>query len=152
MIIIDEISNDNEVRNVLNELHPKTKDELIKIFGKNYKERVFEEIKNAKRKYLIKLDDNTISGVFGVVEYKENIAGIFFISKDNLKGHKISLLKKAHEVIRVFSREYELLFDSCYKKNKTIEKWLKMLGFKPSCIEAKGFRVFYIGNINLWWS
>ena len=149
MVFIEEVSNKREIEDVLNNLHKKTKEELTLFLGEDYKEKTIDTIFYSKRRYLIKLADNSIVGVFGVIEHAKNAAGIFLLTKDKLQGHKINFIRQAKKVINIWEKEYDLLFDCCYIKNEKIKKWLLMLGFKASEHKINDFRVYYKGNKEL---
>ena len=130
------------VKNLCN----KAIDELKILFGESYKvDTLFfltkispEDIK------LIKLKQNKKpTAIFGIVKENEKTAGVFFLSTDDLyKGNMISFLKETREQINKWGKTYEVLLDSCYKKNKSVIKWLNFLGFEATNEEDNNFQIY----------
>lgn len=143
--------NESEIRYVIDNLCEDTVIELKTMFGENYKEVVCEEIRQLTTKYLIKLKEtNEPVGLFGLLPQGINSAGVFLLTTDNLhNGNVITFLKRAKKQIEEWSEEYDLIMDRLYKKNQTIKKWLRLLGFKPSEFEDDEFQVYYKGDISL---
>lgn len=140
-----------EVRTVLDNLCDDTILELRKLFGKDYKKKVFQIIRLIKaERFIIKLKDtNEPVGVFGLIPVNKDSGGIFLLTCDNLhKGNVITFLKSARKQINEWGERYKLIMDSCYKQNETIKKWLRLLGFKPSEYQDKDFQVWYKGDIS----
>lgn len=140
-----------EVRTVLDNLCDDTVLELEKLFGKNYKKKVFQIIRLIKaERFIIKLKStNEPVGVFGLIPVNENSGGVFLLTCDNLhNGNVITFLKSARKQIADWCEKYKLIMDSCYKQNETIKKWLRLLGFKPSDYQDNDFQVWYRGNIS----
>lgn len=144
--------NESEIRYVIDNLCEDTVIELKTMFGENYKEVVCEEIRQLTTKYLIKLKEtNEPVGLFGLLPQGINSAGVFLLTTDNLhNGNVITFLKRAKKQIEEWSEEYDLIMDRLYKKNQTIKKWLRLLGFKPSEFEDDEFQVYYKGDIGLY--
>ena len=144
--------NEDELRYVINNLCNDTVVELKKMFGDNYKEIVFKEIGQLTTKYLIKLKKkNEPVGTFGLIPQGQASAGIFLLTTNNLhNGNVITFLKCAKKQIEEWLHNYDLIMDRCYKKNLTIQKWLKLLGFKPSKYQDNDFQVYYKGDIGLY--
>lgn len=144
--------NESEIRYVIDNLCEDTVIELKTMFGENYKEVVCEEIRQLTTKYLIKLKEtNEPVGLFGLLPQGINSAGVFLLTTDNLhNGNIITFLKRAKKQIEEWSEEYDLIMDRLYKKNQTIKKWLRLLGFKPSEFEDDEFQVYYKGDIGLY--
>lgn len=147
----ERIRNLREVRTVLDNLCDDTVLELEKLFGKNYKNKTFQIIRAIKaERYIIKLKNtNEPVGVFGLIPVNDNSGGIFLLTCDNLhKGNLITFLKSARIQTDKWCEQYKLIMDSCYKKNETIKKWLRLLGFKPSEYQDNDFQVYYKGNLS----
>lgn len=73
-----------------------------------------------------------------------NSAGIFLLTTNKLhNGNVITFLRQAKATIEQWLNEYDLIMDYCYKKNLTIQKWLRLLGFKPSLYQDNEFQVYY---------
>lgn len=144
--------NTKEIKYVLNNLCDDTVLELVKLFGNNYKFKTFNIIRALSKKYIIKLKHtNEPVGLFGLIPQSNNTAGIFLLTTDNLhKGNVITFLRSAKRQIEDWQSEYKLIMDSCYKKNETIKKWLRLLGFKASVYQDNDFQVYYKGDIGLY--
>ena len=135
---------------VLENLHEDTVIELKKIFEKNYIEKTYEAIKDYEI-HVIKLNNDMPVGLFGVIPFQFKTAGIFLLTTKNLAyGNKIKFLREAKKIVKKWEVQYELLMDSCYKKNEKIKKWLLLLGFVPSKYEDENFQIYYKGNIELY--
>lgn len=144
--------NTREIKQVLNNLCDDTVIELVKTFGKDYKRQTFAILRRLSKKYVIRLKQtNEPVGLFGLIPLNDDSAGIFLLTTDNLhKGNLITFLKQAKYQVEVWQEEYKLIMDTCYKKNKTIKKWLRLLGFKPSVYQDDNFQIYYKGNIGLY--
>lgn len=143
---------EQEIKHVLENLCDDTVLELTKIFGQNYEKDVFNQIKQLTTKYLIKLKSTGEPvGLFGLIPQNTNSAGIFLLTTDKLhNGNVITFLRRAKAQIEQWLNEYDLIMDYCYKKNLTIQKWLRLLGFKPSEYQDNDFQVYYKGNIGFY--
>ena len=147
----ERIKNLREVRTVIDNLCDDTVIELKKTLGKNYKQKTFQIIRAIrKEKFIIKLKNtNEPVGVFGLIPVNDNAGGIFLLTCDNLhKGNLITFLKGARKQTDEWCEEYKLIMDKLYKKNETIKKWLRLLGFKPSEYQDNDFQVYYKGNLS----
>lgn len=148
-----EISDNSEIEFVLDNLCPEAKEELFKIFGKKYKNAVMNILECIAPKYknIIKLKQNNMPvGIFGLIPENKK-AGIFFLTTDTMKkGNILTLLIQAKEYIKVWEKEFNLLMDSCYKKNSKIKKWLALLGFEPSQYQDDDFQVYFKGDLSLY--
>ncbi len=144
--------NTREIKYVLNNLCEATAIELEKIFGNNYRFKVYNLIRALAKKYVIKLKKTGEPvGLFGLIPQNNDSAGIFLLTTNNLhKGNIITFLKGAKKQIEDWGLEYKLIMDSCYKQNEIIKKWLILLGFKPSGYQDDDFQVYYKGDIGLY--
>lgn len=143
--------NKQEIKYVLENLCEKTKIELLKIYGENYIQKTFSQIKNTDI-FTIRLKKTSAPvGLFGLIPLSEKSAGIYLLTTDELlKGNMITFLKEAKKQINLWTQKYELIMDNCFKKNNSIKKWLSLLGFKPSYYEDENFQIYYIGNLDLY--
>lgn len=140
-----------EIRFVLDNLNPEAVSELKTLFGEGYKKNAFQIIRAVTNKHIIKLEKtNEPVGVYGIIPMKQkNVCGIFFLTTENLhKGNKIKLLREAKKRIAIWEQQYETIMDSCHKTSTTIQKWLTLLGFKPSGWEDNDIHVYYKGKWN----
>lgn len=147
----EKATDSEEIKNVINNLCKDTVLELALNFGSDYRQKAFETIENA-HKFIIKLKEtNEAVGLFGLIPITEHSAGIFLLTTDNLhKGNIVTFLKQARKQVNEWSNDYKLIMDYCYKQNKTIQKWLTLLGFKPSEHQDIDFQIYYKGDISLY--
>lgn len=137
------------VEAVLMNLCEDTKTELIKNFGDDYIDETFDIIQDTEINVIRLKSNNEPVGLYGVIPQENNSAGIYLLTTDNLhKGNVITFLKQAKKQVNEWSQKYSLIMDNCYKKNETIKKWLKLLGFKPSQYQSEEFQIYYKGDIN----
>lgn len=141
----------SDVEFVINNLCKDTEDELKIAFGENYKSKLLEELNKSPfgYKYAIILNSTSeIVGLFGIVPLNKYSAGIYLLTTENLhKGNIITFIRQAKLYIKHWGKKYKLLMDTCYKRNKTIIKWLKILGFKPSEYQNNDLQIWYKGEI-----
>jgi len=149
----EKVTTPKEIKYVLARLNKEAIRELKLLFGSNYKNNVFQIIQKAQgEKFVIKLQktDEPV-GLFGIISEGVSVGGIFFLTTENLHlGNKIKLLKGAKRQIKIWEKKYKLILDSCHKGNKTIEKWLSLLGFQPSVLQDKDIRIWYKGDLNVY--
>jgi hypothetical protein len=137
------------VEAVLNNLCEATVTELKKINGEDYLSKTFDTIKDTDI-HVIRLKSNHEPvGLYGLIELSKTSAGIYLLTTDNLhKGNIIKFLREAKLQVNQWTKEYKLIMDNCYKKNINIQKWLLLLGFKPSEHQDENFQIYYKGDIN----
>lgn len=148
----DRVFKYTEALYVIKNLCNDTRKELELIYGNDYQKRVLEEIYKAQEKYIIKLKNTDEAvGLFGLTFEGEGVGGIFLLTTDNLhNGNLITFLRCTKLQIKEWEKNYKLIMDNCYKRNATIKKWLKLLGFKPSKHQNEDFQIYYTGDINLY--
>lgn len=139
------------VEYVLENLCKDTVKELVKIYGKDYLKQTFQAITDTEI-FVIKLKNNNEPvGLYGIIPLENNSAGIYLLTTDNLhKGNIITFIKGARKQVKEWQKQYKLIMDNCYKQNKTIKKWLTLLGFQPSVYQNKNFQIYYIGDLSLY--
>lgn len=138
-----------EIEVVLDNLSELTKAELIKAFGKDYKNSIINLLPFTKYTYLIKLKaDNSAVGIFGLIEETPDRAGIFFLSTDEIyKGNMIKLIRTSKAVVDEWLKEYKVLLDDCHLDNEKVMRWLCLLEFKPTGkIKVGNFAEYYKGD------
>ena len=142
-----------EIKHVLENLCEDTAIEAKTLLGSNYKEYIFHTLRCVTEKQIIKLKSSGEAvGLFGLIPFGDGVGGIFLLTTDNLhKGNVITFLRRAKLQIQKWESKYSLIMDRHYKKNETIKKWLKLLGFVPSeAHQDKDFQIYYKGNIGLY--
>lgn len=139
------------VEYVLENLHKDTVAELKKKYGEKYALPTFEAIRESEI-FVIRLKSTREPvGLYGLIEQENNSAGIFLLTCQNLhKGNLITFLKRARKQINEWSEEYKLIMDNCDKNNKTIIKWLTLLGFKPAPYQDEDFQIYFKGDLSLY--
>lgn len=144
-------SSNKEIKYVLSNLCKPAVAELVKILGKDYKQKALAIIKTSNKKYLIKLkSSHEPVGLFGLLPQGNKTAGIFLLTTDKLhSGNIITFIRKAKQQVEEWLNEYKLIMDTCDKKNDVIKKWLLLLGFKPSKCQDEYFQIYYKGDISL---
>jgi len=150
--LLDKTKSLSDVEFVLDNLSDETKEELFLLFGKDYKHRTFDIIKNTEI-FVIRLKENHKPvGVYGLISINENdnySKGIYLLPTNSLhEGNIITFLKGAKKQVISWARKYGLIMDNLYKENKTIQKWLKLLGFLPSPYQNDNFQLYYIGDLS----
>lgn len=150
--LLDKTKSLSEVQYVLDNLSEETKEELHLLFGNDYKQRTFEIIIKTEI-YIIRLKENNKPvGVYGLVPVNDNdkySKGIYLLPTNSLhEGNIITFLKGAKKQVLAWARQYGLIMDNLYKENKTIQKWLKLLGFLPSPYQNDIFQLYYIGDLS----
>ncbi len=146
----EKLLNLNEIKYILERLNSEAVAELKVLFGNDYKNQAFQILRAAKEKFVIKLEKTKEPvGLYGVVHSTSSVAGIFFLTTNNLhKGNKIKLLRGAKNQISLWEKKYKLILDSCHKNNYIIAKWLRLLGFKPSEFQDNNIQIWYKGDLN----
>lgn len=139
------------VEDVLENLCDDTKAELKMIYGEDYIKSVFEDIKDTEI-FVIRLKSNHEPvGIYGLIQLEDYSAGIYLLTTQNLyKGNMITFLKGVRKQVNEWQKEYKLIMDNCRKKNKTIKKWLSLLGFLPSKYQNNDFQIYFKGDISLY--
>ncbi len=145
----------NDVIHVIENLSHSTAVEMVGIFGYPYENILYQAIlQNKTESYVIKLKKtNEAVGLFGLTAQNLNkkSAGIYLLTTDNLKkGNIITFLKEAKKQVDVWTDKYDLLMDTCFKENKTIVKWLTLLGFKPSQYQDDNLQLYFKGDLSLY--
>lgn len=137
---------------LLSKLCNKAKEVLEALYGKDFVSIVANQIIEGPEKAFIRLKSTDEAvGIFGLTDQGDKVGGIFLLTTDNLcKGNMTTLLRGAKKQIREWERSYDLLLDNSCKKNTHIQKWLKLLGFKPSDLQDENFRIYYKGNLSLY--
>ncbi len=147
---LDNVNNGDE-EFVLNHLCKDAKKELAILFGDNFQFEVLARLKDVVHKFSIKLKKNDeVVAIFGLLEVEREIAGIYFLSTDNLKeGNFITLLRGSKKQIERWQKDFSLLLDTCLAENLSVINWLKFLGFsKIPTVEGK-FELYGRGNLLL---
>lgn len=137
---------------IVDNLCPEAIEEMKCFFKNNAKSQTKRYLNLIPKKYIqviyLKQTKEPVA-IFGLVPQSSTSAGIFFLSTDKLKqGNMILFLKESKKVVRKWEKQYKLLMDSAYKKNKLVVKWLKFMGFEPSQYEFEEFQIYFKGDIN----
>lgn len=136
----------NDINFVVAHLCNKAIEELRVKFGNSFRYDTLCYLYNVPFRFIktikLKKTGETV-GLFGLVPLTDDSAGIFFLSTEKLyEGNMFLFLRETKKQIEAWNSKYEILLDDCYKQNKSVIKWLKILGFKPTADEDKNFQIY----------
>lgn len=136
----------NDINFVVAHLCNKAIEELRVKFGRSFRYDTLSYLYNVPFRFIktIKLKETGETvGLFGIIPLTNDSAGIFFLSTEKLyEGNMFLFLRETKKQIEAWNSKYEILLDDCYKQNKSVIKWLKILGFKPTTDEDKNFQIY----------
>lgn len=140
----------NDVNFILDNLRKEDKEEIIELWGDNWKDKF---IKNTMSTEFLILTNNNIpiamGGIVSISNSQLRIACVWLLCSVYVKNHKILLLRTIKKHIDIASSEFDILYNYIYKLNFEAKKWLKNLGFKfdnpspPNLEVREGFEFFY---------
>ena len=143
---------------ILNNLREEDLEELVALWGLNWKEKVIFSIKKLKVKFAFGRDEcgNIIPIAMGgfqkISEENPKIACVWLLSTKYIQSNKLSFMKVLRTHILASEKEYRILYNYIYKSNKKAKEWLLKLGFcfdnpKPNGLNvSEGFEFFYKVN------
>ena len=149
--------NEKDVKYILDNLRKEDKDELLAIYGNNYKQKVMDNIMKTEFYVLLgKTKDKDIpvvmGGIWEVIPNNPHIGGAWLLSTDKVKNHKMTLLRELRKEVEAADEKFILTYNLIYEENKEAKKWLKWLGYrfdkpKPEgMVIPEGFEFFYRVN------
>lgn len=143
--------NEKDVEYILSHLRKEDLEELKALWGENWKSETLKNIMTTDFLCLVGVSDKPVAmgGIWGVGGENSKIACVWLLSTEEVKFHKISLIKILSEQIKKAEKEYSVFYNYIYKSNLSAKKWLKILGFRfdnprPNGINVpEGFEFFY---------
>lgn len=141
---------EKDVKYILDNLREDDIKECFASHGENWKEIEFNEIMSSDSYIVIGIDKNDLPVCMGGICEKQNNEGVvWFLSTDEIKKHKISMLKELKKEFEKFDENFSITYNFIYKNNFIAKNWLKWIGFKfdiphPVGMNVpEGFEFFY---------
>ncbi|MCX4275887.1 MAG: hypothetical protein OSJ27_08955 [Candidatus Gastranaerophilales bacterium] len=140
-----------DIRYILNHLRSEDKSELKALFKRNWKKKTLKLIKKSSTYAVIGKNKNGIPIVMGgysALPQNKNVAGVWFLTTNEVKNHKLSMLLELKKEFEFYDTKFGLTYNILYKSNMASKKWLKWLGFRfENFFKIKnipnGFEFFY---------
>ena len=101
--------------------------------------------------YTLLLNEEVV-GIFGVNRVDNESGVVWLMGSNNMTSHKSGFYKVSKKYLRLFRKEFSLLFNYVDDRNKQTAKWLEKLGFSFIQQEPKfgadkiPFNLFMIGR------
>ena len=101
--------------------------------------------------YTLLLNEEVV-GIFGVNRVDNESGVVWLMGSNNMTSHKSGFYKVSKKCLRLFRKEFSLLFNYVDDRNKQTAKWLEKLGFSFIQQEPKfgadkiPFNLFMIGR------
>ncbi len=119
---------------ILDNLREEDAEELKALWGKNWRNISFSNIKKSQVNILYgKNEINSIvpiaMGGFQIINLSPSVACVWLISSKYINLNKKLLMKNLKEQINQASKKYNIMYNYIYKSNLSAKKWLKELGF-----------------------
>ena len=153
--MLKKVENDAEILFILNNLRKEDEQELIALYGDNWKEETLANLKN-KDFYVLygKCNNSDIKpiamGDFCRLFPQDNsIACVWLLTTKFIYKNKSLFWKNLIRMFKQNCLKYDIMYNFIYKSNVQAKKWLKKIGFKfdnphPDGINLKeGFEFFY---------
>ena len=146
--------NHKDVEYILNHLRYEDEQECKALFGDNWKEKTLNHIMTSKFYVMLgnAKSDKTPVCMGGFEHTAQDDPGIgcaWFLCTDDIKKHKICILRELKEEIKKADERFWLTYNIIYEKNFSAKSWLKRLGYKFDNPKPKGadipegFEFFY---------
>ncbi len=139
--------NTNDVNFILENLRKEDLNEIKALWGRNYKQKVFESINNTDYLILIGVNDKTekipvaIGGFYEVYKDNPNIACVWLLSTKYIKYNKKEFFSALKKQLEYAETKYFVMYNFIYKENFEAKKWLRKFGFKFDNPKPDGIRV-----------
>lgn len=136
-----------DVNFILDNLREEDFEELIALWGNNWKENVLNNISKIDFITLMGKNDegNFVPIAFGgiVPLFNDNpqIACAWLLCSRYIKFNKKYLLHNIKEQLKSAKNRYQILYNFIYKSNFESKKWLKKFGFNFDNPNPKGLKV-----------
>ena len=138
-MLLKKSKNNKDVKFILNNLRAVDIEESKFVYGENWKKASLKNIMNPTCQVVIGVDKDTnlpvcMGGVSPMGEYVNGIGVVWFLSTDDIKKHKYSVLKEFKKQFEEYDKTYWFLYNFIFHKNRLAKNWLKWLGF---CFDLK---------------
>lgn len=134
--------NEKDVKYILDNLRKEDVLEVQAVHGENWKEIELNEILNTDSYTVIGADENnTPICIGGLYEVSDGVGVVWFLSTDDIKKHKLSMLKHLQKEFESFDKDYWFLYNLIYKSNNLAKNWLKWIGFKFDMTKPVGMNI-----------
>ena len=156
--MIKECSEKSEIIFVLEHLRNEDKEELIALYGYDWKIKILNDLENKKVLVLYGKDNYSniipiaIGGFNECFNNDKSIACAWLLSSSYIQINKSIFLKEFKNQLLFAEEKYEIMFNFIHRTNFTAKNWLVKFGFKfdnpnPKGIPVQdGFEFFYKVN------
>ncbi len=156
--MIKECSEKSEIIFVLENLRKEDKEELVALYGDDWKIKTLNDLENKKFLVLYGKDNYSnivpiaIGGFYECFNGDKSIACAWLLSSSYIKINKSIFLKEFKNQLLFAEEKYEIMFNFIHRTNFNAKKWLAKFGFKfdnpkPKNIPVQdGFEFFYKVN------
>jgi len=137
----------DDILYILSNLRAEDKLEAKTSIGKNYVDKILENILNSNGTFYLAKDDNNLPYAMGGFEPTEEKGAvvIWLLSTDEIVNHRHFALKKIKEELIKIEKENWFIYNYIFEKNYLAKIWLKKMGFKfiKSKEIPEQFELFY---------
>ena len=101
--------------------------------------------------YTLVLNEEVV-GIFGVNRVDNKSGVVWLMGSNNMTSNKSGFYKVSKEYLRLFRKEFDMLFNYVDNRNKQTSRWLEKLGFsfikqEPEFgVDSIPFNLFMIGR------
>ena len=101
--------------------------------------------------YTLLLNEEVV-GIFGVNRVDNKSGVVWLMGSSNMTSNKSGFYKVSKEYLRLFRKEFDMLFNYVDNRNKQTSKWLEKLGFsfvkqeQEFGVDGIPFNLFMIGR------
>lgn len=153
--MIKSIKNKKEIMFILDNLRREDRQELIALWGKNWKSFALTSIEDKGglvlygKNYSDELVPIAIGGFYDLSNKEASIACVWLLSSVFIYNNRHYFMKTLRDEILKASKKYDILYNYIYKTNHEAKLWLQKLGFcfknpNPILINPQdGFEFFY---------
>lgn len=146
--------NEKDVLYILENLREDDLEEVKAVHGANWKEKVFTDIMKTEFDILLGCTKDgdvpvCMGGAWRIENNPEGIGVIWMLCTDEIKNHKICLLRELKKEFEKYDEKFWFLYNIIWHKNNFAKNWLRWMGFKfdnPHPAGAnipEGFEFFY---------
>lgn len=142
--------NKQNLKKFIDDIKLEDKKELEHFFKEDFKEEFIKLALLNKDGASYFLADDDLNPIFigGVVsvDKKANLGQVWLLSTNKVNNHKLFVYRYVKDKIKLFQRDYNILFNYIYKSNFKALKWLKKCGFKVKKTNDKNYKLFYFNK------